>query len=409
MFPHATRTAVRIYDIARADGKPIKRLSIERLREVLSQRFFDSRVPPALDHNAHDEWGWCWLDDEGPVEAGELLMFGVRHWKKNPPMSLIREMIAKETSDWCTENQVESCPKSERASIKESVRERIMRRTPPSISESPIVYDVLRKRLLLFSSANGVNDAQLESSLRVLSDAYAPSSAARAVDLVATPWSFESQIQYTRPEAVLPHDPQGLFMRWLVTTALTRHWCTATYADGTVMQVRGELGEATKIHIDTTKHTVVGPGVDAMLASLTDDAVIQALTIELTLGQPDDQMERYVVNINRHANVTSVELVDAPRIKRDEWSKALGDRGARYVNALRVVRTLWYAFDAGPLADKMAELPQQGLWGFEPTAIELAWSESRGDAAPTPIEVEAAKKKPKGKGKSKPSDAAAPA
>jgi len=387
MFPWTKQEAVTVYDITVEGGEPLRRsaFTIEALRDALSHRMLLEKVPESLKEDVKDRWGWAWPDDSGPVSADRWLMWLVRHWKKAPPPTLIAELAKKEAAEWCKNNKLDKCPSVVRNEIKERVREKITRSTPPSIVESPILLDVLTGRLVLFSASESVVESQRGSVMAIL-------KAMTLQPIVLTKWTFTNYLDRARPGAVFPALMPQRFMAWLVKQALRSQWLQVTPPGSTAMiSFQLELGdyiETSRSSSGNGKHRVEGHNAVKEYAQELDedtDVYITRVGFRLNHGKYG-----YLIRTNLSGEMIKCKIEGAGDWSQsnDDIDGAVLDMADHFMQAWDLMRHLWTAFDNTEVVDLMRELPQKSLWDYEPHEVSYFWGdEGPIEAAPsTPLE-----------------------
>ncbi len=369
MFPFGKSSPLFVYDIQRASGA-LGPFEATRLRDLVHERFASARVPPTLDSSEEYTWAWAWFDDKSPVTVGPWVAWLVRAWVKKPPKSLLEALLDQAIDRKRIDDPAFKITSEWREEQRDELAKTLRIRQPPKIEETPVAFDIVNGRVLLFTSNKRTRDAMLARLAHMLEPMLGDG-------IVFVPWNLTEYLTASRPAAVLPQEIGEKFASWLSTQALHYRGLDASLYETTEpTHVDLELDASMCAATADGDITVKGERAVQAVASDVEDPEQDFRTSKVTVYLRHKGGRDYGLTVDTDGYLQGCRLAgaEAYAAKEDNLEVAVFDRCADYLKAATLLRLLYGAFDFGPLTGWMEAQPQRQLFPGSPTGY-FVWTE----------------------------------
>ncbi len=387
-FPLSKSIPFRIYHLdLHEEARPVD-APLAALHEYLGTQegegcangiLFRSRVPPSLDFAKADLWGWCFLDDENPVNVGPWLMWGCRGWTKKVPTRLLAAVVDERGKAWAKENGRETAPPGVRRELKESVTVELLAKMPPEVGEVAVLVDVQRRRLLL----PGVSESQAATVTKrlmpVLRSIIHP-------EVRVSEWELKEYLHETRPVTALPSEIGDRWLAFLTEKANTESWAVFRDVPEHDEPVVFQLVLDGKVQIATDETDFIrAEGAEAVKDALRwvgEEARVRVREVSLVIVEPSPSTRSFEVRLDNDGTVKACKVVGGEDWGDGDFDAACFERAETMSEVATYIRLLMHAFDAGPLEELITEARQSQLWPGS-VAPKVEWYEDM----PSPAEL----------------------
>lgn len=380
MFPFATSDKILAFDVVSEGNNPLKPMSLklEALRNALEPKLRVSRVPPSLDTLVTEIWGWHYLDNVGPISVDRYLAWGILFWRKNVPNALVQSIAEERIKEWQIAHTdysppdgkpitVAKCPAEVRKDLKAQVRDEIVSRTPPNITENVVLYDCKLNRLYLFNCGGNVLSQRCASVALVLAEAFGLKSLP-----TLTPRTTANWFGVTRASSVLPSGVDERYLSWMAAVGMDAKSFAINHDEGTsylsiVMgnDVHVRSGDNGKIRIEGRKAVEDWFEDDANAAHPVTRG---KFSVSYTPARSPETY-KFILDIDTEG-LRGVRIEhEVPSFAATEWEEATIARADDYEAAVKAWELTLLIFDNTALAQMMQEEPQAPLWPHLPNAV----------------------------------------
>lgn len=369
-FPSSSDVRARVYTLDLPEGAPMYDAPLSNLRRYFDAQIgegcmdgilFRSRVPPSLEFQKEELWGWCYLDDENPVSVGPWLVWGIRGWKKRPPPRLLSALVEQRCKAWCKDNARERCPSSVRREIKENARTELLVQTPPEVGDAAVLLDIQRRRLFLPHLSEAQARGIRLRIMPILRQIIHP-------EVILVDWDLDTYLAETRPAAALPSEVGDRWLAFLTEQASRDTWAVfrnvPEHDEPVVFQL--SLDGQVKLATDETD-TIRADGEEAVRDALRwvgDEARVRVREVNLMITEPEPSNRQIALRLDNTGAVKAAKVIGGDLWADDEaeLEAAVFERAETMTEVAVIVRLLMHAFDAGPLEKMLTEARQALLW-----------------------------------------------